>query len=507
MLEAVDMSVKMKKKEYRAAFDELAPKLGELQRIAKEKGVPVILLVEGWEGSNKGSLVNQLLQALDPRGYLFIAPPGRGEERSPFLIPYWEITPPAGKMTILSGSWYREVLRRRLEKGEGAKDYSGVFRDICAFERHLADSGTVVLKFFCHLEKKEQKKRLEARAADPDLSWSVGEADCLENREYDAFLFCAEEMLSFTGTEYAPWTVVAAGDFEFAAWKILSTVERVLRARLSGEEWPATGGVLGGVEYEKSAALSTTEPDGDLSAKEYEKRLAALQSELKSLEIRVFRESLPVILLFEGVDAAGKGGAIRRITGSLYPMNYTVYPVGAPNDLERSHHYMWRFWKDFPRYGHIAIFDRSWYGRVLVERVEGFCSPAEWHRAYREINETERHLTDFGTLLLKFWLQIDQEEQLRRFESRKDDPFRAWKLTDEDWRNREKWDDYQKAAGEMLVRTGTPYAPWTVVATNSKKMARIKILTTVTEGIRKALDGRAARQKPGEPRNTKRKKA
>jgi polyphosphate:AMP phosphotransferase len=506
MLEAVDMSVKMKKKEYRKAFDELAPKLGELQRAAKEKGVPVILVVEGWEGANKGSLVNQLLQALDPRGYLFLAPPERGEEHYPFLIPYWEITPPAGKMTILSGSWYREVLRRRLEKGEHSKDYSGVFRDICAFERHLADSGTVILKFFCHLEQKDQKKRLEKRGGDPALSWSVTDRDWLENREYDSFLFCVEEMLSFTGTEYAPWTIVAASDFEFAAWKILSTVERMLRARLSGEEWPETGGVLGGVEYEKSAALSATEPEGDLDGKEYAKKLAEFQAELKSLEIRVFRERLPVIILFEGVDAAGKGGAIRRITEALYPMNYTVYPIGAPNDWERSHHYLWRFWKDFPREGHIAIFDRSWYGRVLVERVEGFCSPAEWHRAYREINETERHLTDFGTLIVKFWLQIDQEEQLRRFESRRDDPFRAWKLTDEDWRNREKWDDYQAAAGEMIVRTGTPYAPWTVVSTNSKKLARIRILSTVTDGIRRALDG-SSQPVPDPKPDQKRKKA
>lgn len=491
MLEAVDLSVKMKKKEYDVKAEEFAPLLGELQRMAKEKNVPVLLVVEGWQGSEKGTLINRLLQMLDPRGYLFLAPKSREDEEYPFLIPFWEITPPAGRMTILSGSWYLEVLRRRVERKEEKQDYSSVFRDICAFERQLADNGTVVLKFFCHIDKKEQKKRLEKRAENPELAWSVTAKDWRENKQYGDFLFCAEEMLSFTGTEYAPWTIVAATDFEFAAWKIISTVEQVLRQRLSGDEWPATGGVLGGVEYGSSAALSALEPEGDLADKEYDRTMKNLQKELKSLELRMFREKLPVVLAFEGVDAAGKGGAIRRITEALYPMNYTVYPVGVPNDWERSHHYLWRFWKDFPKDGHLAIFDRSWYGRVLVERVEGLCTPAEWHRAYREINEMERHLTAFGTVLLKFWLQVDPEEQLRRFESRRDDPLRAWKLTDEDWRNRKKWDDYQSAAGEMLVRTSTSYAPWTVVGTNSKKLARTKILKTVVDGIQNALTQRS----------------
>ena len=491
MLEAVDLSASMKKKEYRQALNDLAPKLGELQRKLRARGVPVLILVEGWEGAAKGSLINQLLLTLDPRGYLFLAPEGKEKVEYPFLIPYGEITPPKGQMTILLGSWYRQVLRYRLERREKEKDYSSFFRDISAFERQLTDGGMIILKFFCHLDRKEQKRRLSERASDPDLSWSVTEKDWQENELYEEFLFYAEEAISFTATEYAPWSIVPATGFEFASWKILSTVERVLRNRLEEEECPLPKGSLGGVDYERSAALAVTDPEGDLDDKKYDRQLAALQKKLKSQEIRLFREHVPVVLLFEGVDAAGKGGAIRRITEALYPMNYTVYPVGAPNDLEKSHHYLWRFWRRFPREGHIAIFDRSWYGRVLVERVEGFATPDEWHRAYRDINDMELHLVTFGTVLLKFWLQIDKEEELARFESRKDDPFKSWKLTEEDWRNREKWDQYQQAAGEMLVRTSTPYAPWTVVATNSKKLARVTILSAVTEKISVALKAKS----------------
>lgn len=495
MLETVDLSLSMEKKEYKSAWNDLAPRLGALQRRAREKGVPVLILVEGWEGTNKGRLVNELLLTLDPRGYRFHAFERRGDEEYPFLLPYLEVMPPRGEFAIFSSGWYTEVLLRRMLHGEERSDYTAVFRDICAFERQLADAGGVVLKFFCHIGRKEQKARLKAREGDPDLAWSVTPGDWEENRRYDVFLLCAEEMLSSTGTEYAPWTLVPATDFQYAAWKILSTVERILDNRLARERHLAQDSLLEGVSDGRSALLSTMEPEGAMEDREYDKRLGEMQKELRSLEIRMFRERLPVALVFEGVDAAGKGGAIRRVTESLHPMNYTVYPVGAPDDEEKRHHYLWRFWKNFPRDGHVAIFDRSWYGRVLVERVEGFCTPEEWQSAYREINEMERHLSDYRTVLVKFWLQIDKDEQLKRFESRGGDPERSWKLTPDDWRNRDKWDLYQMAAAEMLLRTSTSYAPWTVVATNSKKLARIRILTAITENVRKALEQEGRRKR------------
>jgi polyphosphate kinase 2 (PPK2 family) len=196
---------------------------------------------------------------------------------------------------------------------------------------------------------------------------------------------------------------------------------------------------------------------------------------------------IPVVIAYEGWDAAGKGGNIRRLTEHLDPRGYEVVPIAAPNDIELAHHYLWRFWREVPKAGHITIFDRTWYGRVLVERVEGFCTVTDWRRAYREINEMERHLTAFGTVLCKFWLQIDRKEQLRRFREREAIAYKKWKITDEDWRNRRKWKAYQAAVEEMLARTSTPHAPWTIVESNCKWYARIKVLDTVIDAIKKAL--------------------
>ena len=249
--------------------------------------------------------------------------------------------------------------------------------------------------------------------------------------------------------------------------------------------------------------MTSLDYSGDLDGEAYESRLGELQARMHELGIAMMQSRLPGIVVFEGVDAAGKGGAIRRLTESLYPRCYDVVPVGAPNEWERAHPYLWRFWKEFPDAGKLVIFDRSWYGRVLVERVEGFCGERDWKRAYREINEMEGHLASTGVVIAKFWLQIDRDEQLRRFESRRDDPERSWKLTDEDWRNREKWGLYQEAASEMIVRTSTAQAPWTVVATNSKKLARVKVLSTIVDAIEAALSGSAAPKPAPEPRKKK----
>ena len=220
---------------------------------------------------------------------------------------------------------------------------------------------------------------------------------------------------------------------------------------------------------------------------EYGKRLAALQVRLRELEFEIFKQRLPVIILYEGWDAGGKGGNIKRVVERLDPRGYSVTPFAAPQGDEKTHHYLWRFWKYIPKAGHIAIFDRSWYGRVMVERVEGFCKAEDWQRAYQEINEFESQLVSFGTVLVKFWIHISKEEQLRRFEERKNNPFKTWKLTDEDWRNREKWGVYLEAVEEMLLRTSTHYAPWTIVEGNSKYYSRIKALDTIVNAIEKGL--------------------
>jgi polyphosphate kinase 2 (PPK2 family) len=227
-----------------------------------------------------------------------------------------------------------------------------------------------------------------------------------------------------------------------------------------------------------------------MSREEYQEHLAKLHKRLFRLEHRLYSARIPVVIGYEGVDAGGKGGNIKRLTRGLDPRGYEVVPTGAPTPFEKSHHYLWRFWRAVPKAGHITIFDRTWYGRVLVERVEGFCTQDEWERAYREINEFERQLADFGTVMLKFWLHIDQDEQLRRFEARRDTPEKQWKITDDDWRNREKWPRYKVAIVDMLNKTSTTYAPWTVLEANCKLYARIKALRTVADAMESALEGR-----------------
>ncbi len=233
--------------------------------------------------------------------------------------------------------------------------------------------------------------------------------------------------------------------------------------------------------------LSTLDNSLTLSQEEYERSLVKYQVALSRLAYQVYVQQRPVIIVYEGWDAAGKGGAIRRVTEKLDPRGFVVYPIAAPKGDEATHHYLWRFWNRLPETGQIAIFDRSWFGRVMVERIEGFCTEAEWKRAYREINYFERQLVDFGTILFKFWLHIDRDEQLRRFEARATDKLRSWKLTDEDWRNREKWPLYEEAVNEMLLKTSTIAAPWTVVEGNSKWYARVKILKTLVDKLSQEL--------------------
>jgi AMP-polyphosphate phosphotransferase len=254
--------------------------------------------------------------------------------------------------------------------------------------------------------------------------------------------------------------------------------------------------------------LSTVDLSLTLNDEAYAAQLIHYQVALSKLAYQIYLQQRPVIIVFEGWDAAGKGGAIRRVTERLDPRGFTVYPISAPKGDEATHHYLWRFWTRLPETGQIAIFDRSWYGRVMVERIEGFCQDAEWKRAYREINYFERQLVDFGTILFKFWLHIDQLEQLRRFESRSDDKRRSWKLTDEDWRNRGKWQDYEEAVNEMLLKTSTLSAPWTVVEGNSKPYARVKILKTLVDTLSRELkiDPFEDAQKAGKKKDDKKKK-
>ena len=494
MLEKIDLSRKVSKADYKAVKEEEDWKLAALQRRAKDLGIPIIIVFEGWDAAGKGTLINELILPLDPRGFHVCStlPPNEEERLRPFLWRFWRHTPARGRMAIFDRSWYRRVLNERVDGEVRGKQLQQAFEDIRAFERKLDDDGYVIIKFFLHISKSEQKRRLEKLRRDPVTRWRVTKDDLQRHRQYNEYLYAAQEVLAETDTDAAPWTVVEAHDQRFATLKIFSTVagaveRRVAELEQQKESAPSAPGTVDVPGALKSSILDKVDLSLALDRETYRRRLKRLQKRMRVLEHEIYIRRIPVVILYEGWDAAGKGGNIRRLTKDLDPRGYDVEPIAAPNDVERAHHYLWRFWTRIPKAGHMMIFDRSWYGRLMVERVEGFCTEAEWKRAYREINEMEQHLANFGTVLLKFWVHIDPEEQLRRFRQREELPHKRWKITAEDWRNREKWGRYKVAVEEMLFRTSTPYAPWTIVESNCKWYARVKVLDTVCKAIQRRI--------------------
>lgn len=488
MLEQIDLSKESAKVEYKQEMADLKVKLGTLQREIRAKNIPVIIVFEGWDAAGKGTLINRLLLSLDPRGFKVnpINPPTTDEEFRPFLWRFWTKTPANGQIAIFDRSWYGRVQVERVDKLVPKKTWQRAYAEITSFERQLADSGAVIVKLFLHISPKEQKKRFKKLAANKATAWKVTKDDWRHHRQHKKYLAAIEEMLAKTSTEFAPWTIVEAHDRRFATLKVFKTVCAALETKLnsaSAENTAVIKSVPVNVDNVASSMLETVDLSKTLEREAYKEELKVCQKRLHDLEHEIYARRIPVVVAYEGWDAAGKGGNIKRLVQGMDPRGYEVIPIAAPNDIEKAHHYLWRFWQVLPKAGHIAILDRTWYGRVMVERIEGYCTATEWQRAYREINEFEEQLTNFGAVLFKFWLQIDKDEQLRRFEERKKNPHKLWKITDEDWRNREKWDEYNRAVNEMLVRTSTAAAPWTIVESNSKLFARIKVLKTVIERL------------------------
>ncbi len=486
VFKSVDLNKKLDQASYDAAIQGLRDKLGELQRQAIQAGVPTIIIFEGWEGAGKGTQMNKLLMGLDPRGFRVYAIDKSTDEEKvrPYFWRFWIRTPQKGQMAILSKSWYGQTLARafagKLNDAQTVERYD----EAKLFERTLADDGCLIIKLFLHISKKEQKARLDRLEKDPIASWMVSKSDREQNKDYDRYLEAFSDMIGYTDTDYAPWNIIEAENRKYAVVKIYNTVisamEKGLEPKKPAKPAPA-------VKVKLDPILENTDLTGSLEEGEYKEKLDALQDRLRRLQFMLFRQGVPVVFVFEGWDAAGKDGGIRRLTENIDPRGYQVNSYAAPNDVEKSHNYLWRFWKEMPADGHITIFDRSWYGRVLVERVEGFCTPAEWSRAYGEINEMERELAEAGAIVVKFWLHISHDEQLKRFERRELDPLRQYKITEEDWRNRDKWDKYVLAADEMFMKTNTDYAPWVIVGTNFKRFARIKILETAIAAIEKRV--------------------
>jgi AMP-polyphosphate phosphotransferase len=488
MLDTLDLGASLGRTAYEKAFWPLRDRLALLQREVYESGLPVIVLFEGFAAAGKGDTIEKLVGRIDPRGYAVhvTGAPGEEDRAYPFLRRFWTKLPAKGEMAIFDGSWYRRVLAERVEGEVPRRRWKTAYDEINQHERTLCDDGVLMVKLFLHVSRAEQRRRLEKMERNRYQAWQVTKRDWRANRRYPAYLEAAEEMLERTHTAWAPWTPVAATDRRWRRVKVFEAVAAALRRALderrrrppAASRRPRPARAPGG-----PTVLDDVDLARRLSPARYQAELEALQGRLRELQLLCWKRQVPVVVAYEGWDAAGKGGNIRRLIGALDPRGYTVVPIAAPQGDEATHHYLWRFWKRVPRAGHLAIFDRTWYGRVLVERVEGFCSEAEWRRAYQEINEFERSLHQGGAVLAKFWLHISKQMQLRRFRERERVAQKRYKITPEDWRNREKWGLYRAAVHDMITQTSTTHAPWTIVEAEDKGWARIRTMRTLVGAI------------------------
>ncbi|WP_406657929.1 polyphosphate:AMP phosphotransferase [Methanolobus sp. ZRKC2] len=494
MLEKVDLSKSIGEKEYRKLTEEYSIRLGELQRKAWKMDIPIIVVFEGWHASGMAEIINRFLMPLNPMGFeLYTAgKPCAQEEKKPLIWRFWTKIPKKGEIAIFDRSWYRRALLEHFSKNISEKDTNNCLNGLTYFEKQLADDNYLIIKFFLHISKERQQKRFEDIRNKGTPLFLVKEEEEDYIIEYDKFLPLIEKMLEKSDISHSPWNIIESDDLNFATVKVMASFIRAVEERIDREEENHEKAKTKATQTCTIPALNTSilekiDLSKSLPKDEYEKEIKKYQKKLSKLQYQLFMQDRPLIIAFEGWDASGKGGGIRRLAQALNPRIYRVVPVGVPSDVELAHNYMWRFYNEIPEAGHIAIFDRSWYGRVLVERVENLCGDQEWKRAYREINEFEEILSNYGTIIIKFWVHIDKDEQLHRFRKREKTAHKKWKITDDDWKNRDKWDLYADAVNEMLQKTSTTYAPWTIVEGNDKKFARIKILRTVVETLEKEL--------------------
>lgn len=487
MFESAELGHRIAKRNFVEQEPVLRSQLLVLQyQLLERAEFPVLIVIGGVDGAGKGETLNVLHAWMDPRHIQTTAfgEPSDEERDRPPMWRYWRALPPKGRIGILFGAWHSTPILDRVAGEAGENAFSHALERIVRFERMLVDEGTLLLKFWFHLSKQARRQRLTELAGDPKTSWRVTRTDWERLKQYDRFRSVSEHALRRTSTGHAPWTVVDGSDANYRYLTVGNAIRDALQLRLAGAvpqvsvgapppEPPADGRTV----------LSTLDFSQALSRKEYRHAIEKYHGRLALLSrARKFRRRSAVVV-FEGMDAAGKGGAIRRVVWALDARQYRVVPVAAPTEEERAQPYLWRFWRHLPRLGRFTIFDRSWYGRVLVERVEGLCGDADWMRAYSEINDFEQQLAEAGGIVTKFWLSITPDEQLRRFRAREASAYKSFKITAEDWRNRDKAAEYERAVCEMIDRTSTSFAPWVVVPANDKLFARITVLRTLCERI------------------------
>jgi AMP-polyphosphate phosphotransferase len=506
MFEAAELGRKIPKEDYKKQALALRGELLGIQRKLSAAKFPVIIVFAGVDGAGKGETVNLLNEWMDPRWLITraYATPSDEESERPEYWRFWRDLPPNGRIGFFLSSWYSRPILDRVNGRISKADFGERIERIVEFERTLTANGALILKFWMHLGKAAQKRRFKKLEKDKASRWRVTKQQWKNWRMYDKFIIAGEQTLRQTSTVNAPWTIVEGEDEEYRSITVATAIRDAIASGLAEQ---AKGSPSKKAHSQAPAEPKSAPADSRKTAPEsasitilshldmkqkvpkesFGKELEKQQGRLNLLQRDAQEKGVSTILVFEGQDAAGKGGAIRRITSALDARAYQVIPIAAPTDEERAHHYLWRFWRHLSRAGRLTIFDRSWYGRVLVERVEGFASREEWLRAYSEINEFEDQLVAHGTVLVKFWVHITFDEQLRRFKEREKTKHKQWKLTPEDWRNRGKWYDYENAVNDMVERTSTRMAPWTLIEGNDKYFARLKVLRTVCERMEQRL--------------------
>lgn len=576
MLETVDFSQEpLSKEAYKPRRDALMEQLVVLQQQTRERGVGLVVLFEGWDGAGKGSRISDLMYHLDARAtsvYVtenldvkaartFPGAPYGVTGFQPVMQEFWKALGMRGTITFYDRGWYTAATQHMLYteygrlsiKNDKKARAKGHMADAIAkarderhidvlrryltsaadFEKQLTDDGYLVVKFFVHVTKEAQKKRLNRLYDDPATRWRVSERKLASVGNYEEAYRLYDNLLEGSDFSYAPWHLINGEDKRGANLCIAETLVGVLTEALaaqpnedaaaaaakaqansagalkeipSADRTPADEArILEEAEREAAEARShaprasrfrvvDNPPKVDeidhslvLDLEDYKRELKEQQHLLNKLEMEMYQKRIPLMLMYEGWDAAGKGGNIKRVAQALDARAYTIFPSPAPTKPELLHPHLWRYWTRLPKAGHVGIYDRSWYGRVLVERVEGFASTAEWARAYDEINEFEQELVRWGAILLKFWVDVSPEEQLRRFTDRQNDPAKQWKITDEDWRNRDKYPQYKAAVEDMFRLTSTPFAPWIVLESDDKHYARVKALKIINEALEARL--------------------
>jgi len=491
MLEVSEVGNKISKADYQAAIPELRVGLINAQYDLRDADFPVIIWIAGDDRLGANALVNRLNEWMDSRyaDTRVFAEPTEEESQRPQLWRLWRSLPPKGRASFFIGGLMRAASMRAQEEID-EPEFSIWLRHITNMQHALVADGALILKFFLHTPAKEQKKNLKKAEKHPELGWQVDQRDWAALDTMGPVLPVAERMLRETSGPGAPWSIVEATDDRYRDLTVARTILAALTTRLAQESRaPATSlpvSVFGDIDA-AADVLSGVDLSRTLDKEKYRAKLAKQQARLHGLASEAQQRGLSTVLAFEGWDAAGKGGVIRRITGALEAGDYRVIPVAAPSEEERRYNYLWRFWRDLPRAGKFVIFDRTWYGRVLVERLEGFADPAEWQRAYDEINDFESQLVERGLFVAKFWLHVSPEEQLARFKERENTPYKSHKITAEDYRNRERWDEYVKAVDQMILRTTSDGARWNVIPADDKRYARVAALKAINKGLARTL--------------------